>query len=128
LWVLALATVIWGSLLPEAELLYWGASIPLLLWNDKVIHFSAYLGLSLLAALSFARAYRALGAAIGMIFLGAALEIGQLFVNGRTADFKDALANSVGALAGAGLAFWARWRITGFTEFRRPKGTPSRPS
>jgi VanZ family protein len=74
----ALAVVAWGELTPHAP------PLPGPLQWDKAEHFTAYLGLALLA-------------------LGGALEIIQNMV-GRDGEWGDFAANSLGALLGLAMA------------------------
>lgn len=106
LWGLNLVAVVWGSLLPEAKLQVWETRFPLFVWNDKLLHSFGYLGLAFLAMLSFSR--RGTRIAVSMILVGALLEVAQISVSGRSADWKDALANTAGVLAG--IAAGARLR------------------
>lgn len=69
---------------------------------DKAQHFIAYGALGLCGAIGFV-GRRALGRlAVGLVALGGALEVGQLFVAGREGAFGDALANGLGV--GLGIA------------------------
>jgi len=93
----ALAGVIGGELAPPST-----NGIPI--W-DKALHFTAYFILSLLATLSL-EARRATFLAVGsLIVLGGVLEIVQGFI-GRDMELGDEIANTLGALAGAAVA-WA---------------------
>lgn len=68
---------------------------------DKVEHFSAYLLLSLYAGMLFARVRAQALATAALIALGVALEFAQAqLTDSRSGDAADALANSLGALAG----------------------------
>lgn len=90
----ALGVVIWGELTPL------GNFLPV--W-DKLLHFTAYFGLSGLAVVALAgRPRRPLWAAVGLVVLGAALELIQGRV-GRDMSAYDELANTLGVLAGLGL-------------------------
>ena len=98
----ALAVVIWGELAP-------GGGISLHIW-DKALHFTAYFGLAGIAfvALWATRATRwrkVLWPAIGLMVLGAVLEIVQGYV-GRDMSIWDEVANTMGVGAG-NLAGWA---------------------
>ena len=92
----ALAGVVGGELGPSAgQPHFW----------DKAIHFIAYFVLSMLAVTIFRASKRALWAMLGLIAVGALLEIVQGMI-GRDMSAMDELANSLGVLAG-GIAAWA---------------------
>jgi hypothetical protein len=105
-WLVALAIVITGELLPETSLpITFLAAAGV---SDKVLHFTAYTALALIPAVGF-RLKTGLACAFLMIVLGAALELAQKLVPGRTCDLLDALANSAGVLAGVALALLVRF-------------------
>jgi VanZ family protein len=87
----ALAGVLGGELSPMGD----GG---LLIW-DKLLHFTAYFILSLLATTALRAGRNALLAVLGLIALGGALEIIQGFI-GRDAELMDEAANTLGAIAG----------------------------
>jgi|RhiMethySRZTD1v2_1073278.scaffolds.fasta_scaffold740368_2 VanZ family protein len=97
LWLLLLVFVVIGSLLP-------GDSAPLLLLgkfqlNDKVLHFLAYAGLTLLPATHENRA--TLLTLLGLVLvLGVLLEFGQYYVSERFFEIPDMAANWCGAICG----------------------------
>ena len=100
-WLVGLAAVIVGSLLPAQSPVI--GLIDRAHVNDKVEHFTAYAVLAALPALGRFRCRR-LGTTLVFLFLlGAALEIGQLFSPGRSCDWHDLLANGCGILAGLSL-------------------------
>jgi VanZ family protein len=68
--------------------------------HDKWAHFGAYAVLGFLPVTGLRSLRLGLLLALAAIPLGAALELLQHFVPGRTPDVFDALANSVGAVAG----------------------------
>ncbi len=73
--------------------------------SDKVLHFSAYAGLSFLIAtllpLLGVQSWRAYGGAlIVAVCYGAIDELGQIPIPGRTADIADWWADVAGAVAG----------------------------
>ncbi len=75
-----------------------------LLPNDKAMHFSGYCILALWFA-GVARRSRYLVVGLSLIALGGSLEIAQgLMHEGRTADWFDFLANSLGIATGLGVA------------------------
>ncbi len=71
---------------------------------DKIVHCAGYMVLALQTQPVFSTRRAALIAALAMIPFGIAMEIGQVFVPGRSADSFDALANSAGALMGIALS------------------------
>jgi len=95
----ALCVVIWGELTPHPP------GFVAHIW-DKALHFTAYFGLSALAAVRLDARRMLIWAVLGLIAMGGALEIFQGFT-GRDADIFDEVANSLGALCGAavGLLF-----------------------
>lgn len=79
-------------------------SLPRFQWSDKVQHFIAYVALSgpLLIAMGRRRLWSVI--ALAAVF-GVALEIAQGAMGlGRTFSLLDAVANTLGAVTGAGLA------------------------
>lgn len=72
---------------------------------DKALHFIAYFVLSVLGVTALAASKRALWAMLGLILMGAMLEVIQGMI-GRDMSALDELANSLGVIAG-GLAAWA---------------------
>ena len=75
--------------------------------NDKVMHFCAYLALSLLPVTGFRDRRRGIVAGLSMFVLGLLLEAGQHFSPGRAVELGDVLANGAGVSCGAllGLSF-----------------------
>lgn len=110
LWILSIVVVIWGTLMTGPDLHRWSSEIWLLAWNDKLLHFGAYLVLSLLAVLGSSRRGTGIRLALSMILLGALLELAQLFVFGRSADVKDEAANTLGSLGGTAWGVFLRFR------------------
>ena len=93
----ALAVVIWGELTPHPPRLE-GA----LMW-DKLDHFIAYFGLSLLSTLAWGLRRSLAWLFLGLVALGGGLEILQSLV-GRDGEWGDFIANDLGILLGLGLA------------------------
>jgi len=93
----ALILVVWGELTPHP---------PRLDAPDKLLHFLAYFGLSGIATTALGRGRVVLAIVLGLIALGGALEILQIFT-GRDAEWLDEAANAAGAVLGAlgGLLF-----------------------
>ena len=93
----ALAVVAWGELTPHPPSL----AGP---WQwDKLDHFTAYFGLSLLATLGWGLRRSLVWVFLGVVALGASLEIIQTMV-GRDGEWGDFIANDLGALLGLALA------------------------
>src|ERR1700743_374946 len=95
----AVLLVTWGELTPSPPHLI------MHVW-DKLLHFTAYLGLAAMAALSLNSRRILLYAVLALIAFGGLLEIVQ-GMTGRDADILDELANTLGAVTGAltGLIF-----------------------
>jgi VanZ family protein len=93
----ALAVVMWGELTPHPPRLAgpW-------IW-DKLDHFTAYFGLSLLSTLAWGLRRSLALVFLGVVALGGGLEILQGLV-GRDGEWGDFLANDLGALAGLAVA------------------------
>jgi VanZ family protein len=89
----ALAVVIWGELTPHPPKL----AGPLL-W-DKLDHFTAYFGLSLLSTLGWGLRRSLIWVFLAVVSLGGGMEILQTLV-GRDGEWGDFLANDLGALLG----------------------------
>lgn len=90
----AVALVVWG------ELSKGPSEIEAVIW-DKALHFTAYFGLAAMTCLALKADRRAIAATLGVILLGGVLEIAQGFT-GRDPSWLDQLANSFGAVLGAG--------------------------
>ena len=93
----ALIIVAWGELTPHPPRLAgpW-------LW-DKLDHFTAYFGLSLLATLAWGLRRSLVWVFLGVVALGGSLEIAQILV-GRDGEWGDFFANDLGALLGLTMA------------------------
>jgi len=95
IWVAMIGAVVFGSLVSASDL----PTVPD--GFDKVEHFGGYLLLSAYAVMLFANRRGQAVAAAGLIALGVGLEIAQgAWTVSRMADSADALANSLGVLAG----------------------------
>ncbi|MBV9045381.1 MAG: VanZ family protein [Alphaproteobacteria bacterium] len=96
----AIALVTWGELaqapLPE--------ELEIAVW-DKALHFTAYFGLALMTTIAVRADRRSLWWALALVVMGGALEVVQ-GLTGRDMDVFDEVANTLGVLAGLGLA-WA---------------------
>ncbi|MEO8302123.1 MAG: VanZ family protein [Rhizomicrobium sp.] len=93
----ALAVVVWGELTPHPPEL----AGPLM-W-DKLDHFIAYFGLSLLSTLAWGLRRSLIWLFAGLVALGGGMEILQDLL-GRDAEWGDFLANDLGILTGLGVA------------------------
>ena len=103
LWVLAIAGVVIGSLMPASGL-------PDLKVSDKLEHFVAYALLSAGAVQLFARRLTWGFVCVLLVMLGIGLEYLQARMGlGRVLDRADALANTIGVLIGLATAF-TPWR------------------
>jgi VanZ family protein len=69
--------------------------------NDKVMHFTAYLGISLLPVIGFRDRHKGIAAGLSMFVLGVLMEAGQHFSPGRAVELGDVLANGAGVSCGA---------------------------
>lgn len=95
LWILAIAVVIIVCLMPPPPL------PPLPENSDKIEHFLAYFLLASGAVQLFAGRRALTYATLGLVGLGIGIEIAQgLLTSDRLADPRDALANTLGVLAG----------------------------
>lgn len=100
LWMLAVATVVVASLLPPKDVPGM-ASI-----DDKLMHFVGYFALMAGAVQLFARKSSWVAMAVLLALLGIGMEWLQADMHvGRTAERADALANTLGVLAGFGIGF-----------------------
>ena len=102
LWAVLMCCVVVGSLLPATSSVM--VDIGRLHMNDKVLHFSAYLALSLLPVIGFRDRRRGLIAGLSMFILGLLLEDGQHSSPGRAVEFGDVIANGAGVGCGVLLA------------------------
>jgi VanZ family protein len=84
---------------------------------DKVVHVCLYALLGALCARALLLRTRltrgqvaAVAAALASVY-GLTDELHQLFVRGRSADFRDALADALGGLLGVALALWLHRKL-----------------
>ena len=98
LWVVLLGCVVIGSLLPASSPVL--VDIGRLRINDKVLHFGAYLALSLLPVIGFRDRRRGLMAGLSMFLLGILMEAGQHYSPGRAVELGDVIANGAGVSFG----------------------------
>ena len=92
----ALILVIWGELTRLSPEDSWPV-------DDKLVHFSAYFLLGVMAAAALKSRRAVALAVLGLILLGGVLEIVQDWV-GRDTSFLDEVANTAGAITGAVVA------------------------
>ena len=97
-WVVFICCVVIGSLSPAASPLM--VDIGRLHINDKVMHFCAYLALSILPMVGFKDRRRGLIAGLSMFLLGVLMEAGQHFSPGRAVELGDVIANGAGVSCG----------------------------
>jgi VanZ family protein len=102
----ALAVVVWGELRPSAQ----GPEG----W-DKLLHFTAYFGLTGIATVSLGRGKASLWAAFALALFGGILEIVQSVV-GRDAEWGDEIANALGAGMGLAAAWASLWAVEQFVS------------
>ncbi|NYZ61497.1 VanZ family protein [Luteimonas deserti] len=96
LWVLAIAAVVALSLGPPMPM-------PDVRDGDKLGHFAAYFALAAGAVQLYARWPSLLGAGMGLVLLGIGVEYAQgALTQTRLQDPADALANTLGVIAGLG--------------------------
>jgi VanZ family protein len=108
LWLAVVAATATGELLP-------GSSVPMrfVSWtgvSDKLLHFGAYLLISLLAVLLFRRRV-AFALAGGAVLLGVTLEFVQKLVPGRSFEIRDMTANTLGVFVGLMAIVCAKRRL-----------------
>lgn len=96
LWCLAIAGVVVFSLSPPPPMPDFDAS-------DKWSHFLAYFVLAACAVQLFRNWTSLFGAGLGLVLLGIGIEHAQgAFTSDRMFEMKDALANTLGVIAGLG--------------------------
>lgn len=94
---------------------------------DKVMHFSGYAGLAILAAIALLRGNRwsrsgAAAVLVGLMTYAVLDELSQIPIPGRTADLLDWLCDCLGAMTGMILFRLAhKWRLS-YLEARRGQG------
>ena len=99
LWILAIAAVVIGSLLPSQDL-------PAVGVDDKLQHFVGYAVLSGGAVQLFVRRLSWGFVCVLLVLMGIGLEVLQAQMGlGRMLDRNDALANTIGVLIGLATAF-----------------------
>ncbi len=104
LWIIAVAVVVIGSLVPAHDL----PEVPR--GFDKIEHFGAYAALAAGAVQLFARRLSWGFVCVLLVLMGICMEYLQAQMGlGRMLDAQDALANSIGVLIGLATAF-TPWR------------------
>lgn len=98
LWGVLICCVVIGSWLPASSPVI--TAIGGLYISDKVMHFCAYLALSLLPVIAFENRRRGIVAGLSMFLLGVLLEAGQQLSPGRTVELGDVIANGLGVASG----------------------------
>jgi hypothetical protein len=96
-WLLV-AGVVFGSLMP-------GHSVPSVVSNDKLLHGATYFLLMIWFAGLYPRG-RHLSIALGLLALGAALDLLQGLTSTRSFDLRDIAANAAGISAALVLSYW----------------------
>lgn len=99
LWAVLICCVVAGSLLPGASPVM--VAVGRLHISDKVLHFCAYLALSLLPVIGFRDRRRGIAAGLSMFVLGILMEAAQHYSPGRAVEFADLIANGAGVSCGA---------------------------
>jgi VanZ family protein len=107
------ALIAWGELTPHPP------DLQGILGWDKAEHFTAYFGLSAMATLVLGLRPRLVAAILGVILLGGALEILQMFT-GRDAELLDFVANTLGALTGTAVGAAFLFLLQGGALVERP--------
>jgi glycopeptide antibiotics resistance protein len=107
-WAGLLLLIIMGELLPQN-------SRPMMLLSsmdigDKLLHFGAYAVLAFIPAIGLPLS-SAIACLIASEVVGIGLEFAQLLVPDRSCDPYDAVANTIGVLAGTALAIVIRSRV-----------------
>ena len=93
------ALVIWLSVKAPGE----GPGLPI--W-DKLQHFMAYAALGFTGFLGFPGRKPTIALALGLVLLGAALEVAQFYVPARDMSLGDGVADLLGVIFGIGVAHW----------------------
>jgi VanZ family protein len=78
---------------------------PIDLW-DKLLHVLSYAAVAALGGAGFFKTRTHLLIALGLIALGAVLEVAQIHVPGRSGEFADGVANAIGVVAGIAAVGW----------------------
>ena len=99
--------VIWLSVKAPGE----GSGLPI--W-DKLQHFLAYAALGFTGSLGFSGRKPTIALAVGLVGLGAALEVAQSYVPARDMSLGDGIADLLGVIFGVGLGYLVtRGRLVG---------------
>jgi VanZ family protein len=109
LWYVGLVATAWFSLMPARTI----GKLPG--W-DKTWHGGGYFALALPVCFLFATSRHSRRVLGGLIVFGALLECGQLYVPGRSFEWGDLLANSLGAVLGYLAGYW----LLGLRQKLRP--------
>jgi len=102
---------LWAAILVVIVLcLIPGQDVPDIGVGDKYEHTVAYLGLAGLAMIAARSRRQAAVYLVGLVVLGAVIEVLQQFSPGRSPDVMDALADTIGVVVG-GLLGWIAVRL-----------------
>ncbi len=82
------------------------------LW-DKLQHVLSYAAVAALGGAGYLATRSRLFVALGLIALGALLEVAQIYVPGRMGEFGDGVANAIGVVAGIAAASLLMGQIHG---------------
>jgi VanZ family protein len=99
LWAVLIGCVVAGSLLPASTPVM--VAVGRLNIDDKMMHFGAYLALSLLPVIGFRNRRRGIVAGLSMFVLGVLIEAAQQSAPGRAMEFGDVIADGAGVSCGA---------------------------
>ena len=99
LWVVLICCVVIGTLLPATSPVM--AAVGRMYISDKVLHFCAYLALSLLPVIGFQNHRIGIVAGLSMFLLGILMEAGQHVSPCRAVELVEVIANCVGVSCGA---------------------------
>jgi VanZ family protein len=109
LWLVWIAAVVTGELLPgDSSAMQWISASHI---SDKLLHFTAYLGIAVVPALMYGTRVGSLAATLATA-LGVALEVVQRWV-GRDFEVGDMAANAAGAFVGLALGLAIRAAVSG---------------
>ncbi len=80
---------------------------------DKFQHLLSYAAVAALGGAGFGATRTRLLLGLGLITLGALLEVAQIYVPGRFGEFGDGVANAIGVVAGLAAASLFMGRVRG---------------
>lgn len=82
------------------------------LW-DKLLHVLSYAAVAALGGAGFLETRARVIMGLGLITLGALLEVAQIYVPGRLGEFGDGVANAIGVVVGIAATSWLMGRVRG---------------